>query len=111
LQLACPDRFPFLLHNLGTRQPVTWSELPLFAPSCGKVPRGFAGQRSSTKNGRLQRAPPVIGRPASPREVVAHAVRILNEAGIHFQDGPGYYIRDGIVIVPKNGVLPDGTVV
>jgi len=38
-------------------------------------------------------------------------VRILNESGIQYQDGPGYYIRDGIVIVPKNGVLPDGTAV
>ena len=38
-------------------------------------------------------------------------VRILNEARIQNADGPGYYIRDGIVIVPKNGVLADGTVV
>jgi glucose-1-phosphate adenylyltransferase len=26
-------------------------------------------------------------------------------------DGPGYYIRDGIVVIPKNGVVPDGTVI
>jgi len=38
-------------------------------------------------------------------------VRILNESGTLNRDGPGYYIRDGIVIVPKNGVLPDDTVV
>jgi glucose-1-phosphate adenylyltransferase len=24
-------------------------------------------------------------------------------------DGEGYYIRDGIVVVPKNSVIPDGT--
>ena len=42
---------------------------------------------------------------------IGAGVRILNEAGIQEKDGPGYYIRDGIVIVPKNGVLPDGTVV
>ncbi len=42
---------------------------------------------------------------------IGAGVRILNENGIQHQDGPGYYIRDGIVIVPKNGVLPDGTVV
>lgn len=24
-------------------------------------------------------------------------------------EGPGYYIRDGIVVVPKNSVIPDGT--
>jgi glucose-1-phosphate adenylyltransferase len=38
-------------------------------------------------------------------------VRILNEAGIQEYDGNGYHIRDGIVIVPKNGVLPDDSVV
>jgi glucose-1-phosphate adenylyltransferase len=26
-------------------------------------------------------------------------------------DGPGYYVRDGIVIIPKNGVIPAGTVI
>jgi glucose-1-phosphate adenylyltransferase len=26
-------------------------------------------------------------------------------------DGPNYYIRDGIVIIPKNGVVPSGTVI
>ena len=37
-------------------------------------------------------------------------VKLLNEAGIDFADGNGYYIRDGIIVVPKNGVVPDGTV-
>jgi len=40
-------------------------------------------------------------------------VRLLNEAGIENVDGPEgmYYIRDRIIIVPKNGLIPDGTVV
>ena len=40
-------------------------------------------------------------------------VRLLNEAGVENLDGPGgaYYIRDRIIIVPKNGTIPDGTVV
>lgn len=38
-------------------------------------------------------------------------VRLLNDAKIDDGEGPGYYIRDGIIIVPKNGVVPDGTVV
>jgi glucose-1-phosphate adenylyltransferase len=42
---------------------------------------------------------------------VGRGVRIVNEAGIREHDGPGYYIRDGIVIVPKGGVIPDGTVI
>jgi glucose-1-phosphate adenylyltransferase len=40
-------------------------------------------------------------------------VRLLNEAGVENADGPDgmYYIRDRIIIVPKNGLVPDGTVV
>jgi glucose-1-phosphate adenylyltransferase len=39
--------------------------------------------------------------------------RLLNEAGTSEADGPNgsYYIRDGIIIVPKNAVIPDGTVI
>ena len=37
--------------------------------------------------------------------------RILNEQRIHTFDGPGYYIRDGIIIVPKNGIVQNGTTV
>jgi glucose-1-phosphate adenylyltransferase len=42
---------------------------------------------------------------------VGRGVRILNAEGIHEKDGVGYYIRDGIVIVPKGGVVPDGAVI
>ena len=42
---------------------------------------------------------------------VGRGVRILNEAGVREADGDGYYIRDGIVIVPKGGVVHDGTVI
>ena len=40
-------------------------------------------------------------------------VKLLNEAGAESLDAPdgSYYIRDRIIIVPKNGVIPDGTVV
>lgn len=40
-------------------------------------------------------------------------VRLLNEAGTENVDGPDgmYYIRDRIIIIPKNGLIPDGTVV
>jgi glucose-1-phosphate adenylyltransferase len=39
--------------------------------------------------------------------------RLLNESGVEHADGPNgnYYIRDRIIIVPKNGLIPDGTVV
>jgi glucose-1-phosphate adenylyltransferase len=38
-------------------------------------------------------------------------VRVLNEKRAMNVDGQGYYIRDGIVIIPKNGILKDGSVV
>ena len=39
--------------------------------------------------------------------------RLLNEAGVVEADGPGgaYFIRDGIIIVPKNAVINDGSVI
>lgn len=39
--------------------------------------------------------------------------RLLNEAGTTVSDGPNgsYYIRDGIIIIPKNAVIADGTVI
>ena len=42
---------------------------------------------------------------------IGQGVRILNEAVTEQADGPGYYIREGIVIVPKGAVIPDGTVI
>jgi glucose-1-phosphate adenylyltransferase len=42
---------------------------------------------------------------------VGRGVRIVNTAGATQTDGDGYFIRDGIVIVPKGGVLADGTVI
>ena len=42
---------------------------------------------------------------------IGAGVQILNEAHQTELDGDGYFIRDGIVIVPKSGVIPDGTVI
>ena len=42
---------------------------------------------------------------------IGENVRLLNEERILNLDGPGYYIRDGIIIVPKNGIVQSGTVV
>jgi glucose-1-phosphate adenylyltransferase len=38
-------------------------------------------------------------------------VRICNEAGVDEAEGDGWAIRDGIVVVAKNAVIPDGTVI
>ena len=42
---------------------------------------------------------------------VGQDVKLLNTAGLENYDGPGrsYYIRDGIIIVPKGSLIEDGT--
>jgi glucose-1-phosphate adenylyltransferase len=42
---------------------------------------------------------------------IGRGVRIVNESGAQEKDAPDYFIRDGIVIVPKGAVIPDGTVI
>jgi glucose-1-phosphate adenylyltransferase len=44
---------------------------------------------------------------------IGNGVRLLNEAKIADADGENntYYIRDGIIIVPKSAVVKDGTVI
>ena len=36
---------------------------------------------------------------------------ITNERGVQTGEGPGYYIRDGIVVILKNAEISDGTVI
>jgi len=42
---------------------------------------------------------------------IGDGVRLTNEQGVDHADGDGYYIRDGIVIVPKDATVRAGTVV
>ena len=42
---------------------------------------------------------------------IGRGVRIVNQARIKEKDGDGYFIREGIVVVPKDGILPDGAVI
>jgi glucose-1-phosphate adenylyltransferase len=41
---------------------------------------------------------------------IGDGVRLVNEAGVDHADGPGYHIRNGIVVVPKGATVPPGTV-
>jgi glucose-1-phosphate adenylyltransferase len=42
---------------------------------------------------------------------IGDGARLVNEKGVEHADGEGYYIRGGIVVVPKGGVIAPGTVV
>jgi len=42
---------------------------------------------------------------------IGEGARLVNERGIQDADGDGYYVRGGIIIVPKSGVVKPGTVV
>ena len=39
---------------------------------------------------------------------IGDGVRLVNEAGAEHADGDGYYIRNGIIIVPKGAKIPNG---
>ena len=42
---------------------------------------------------------------------IGRDVRILNEAGLEHAEGDGWAIHDSIVVIPKNSIIPDGTVI
>lgn len=42
---------------------------------------------------------------------IGDGVRLVNESAIEHADGDGFYIRGGIIVVPKGGVIAPGTVV
>jgi glucose-1-phosphate adenylyltransferase len=42
---------------------------------------------------------------------IGDGCRLVNEAGVQHADGENYAIRDGIIVVMKNAVLPPGTVI
>jgi glucose-1-phosphate adenylyltransferase len=42
---------------------------------------------------------------------IGDGVRLVNESGVAHADGDGYYIRNGIIIVPKGAKVADGVVV
>ncbi|HZT81199.1 MAG TPA: glucose-1-phosphate adenylyltransferase [Gemmataceae bacterium] len=42
---------------------------------------------------------------------IGRNVRIVNERGLTDEEGENYVIRDGIVVIPRGSVVPDGTVI
>jgi len=42
---------------------------------------------------------------------IGHGVIVRSHAGEPDREGENYVVRDGIVVIPKNAVIPDGTIV
>jgi glucose-1-phosphate adenylyltransferase len=42
---------------------------------------------------------------------IGRNVKIINQQKLQHADGPNYYIRDGIVVLPNSAVIADGTVI
>lgn len=42
---------------------------------------------------------------------VGRGCAIVNEKGVDQEDGLYHYVRDGIVIIPRDAIVPDGTVI
>jgi glucose-1-phosphate adenylyltransferase len=42
---------------------------------------------------------------------IGDGARLVNEANVDHADGDGYYVRGGIIVVPKGGIIAPGTVV
>jgi glucose-1-phosphate adenylyltransferase len=42
---------------------------------------------------------------------IGRGARIVNERGERDRDGAGWHIRDGVIVVPKGAVIPDGTII
>jgi glucose-1-phosphate adenylyltransferase len=42
---------------------------------------------------------------------IGHGARLVNEGNVEHADGDHWFIRGGIIVVPKGAVIPPGTVV
>ena len=40
---------------------------------------------------------------------IGDCARLVNEAGVQEADGDGYFIRSGVIVVPKDGVIKPGS--
>jgi glucose-1-phosphate adenylyltransferase len=42
---------------------------------------------------------------------IGDGCRLVNTEGVHEADGDGWFIRDGIVVIPRRETIPPGTVI
>jgi glucose-1-phosphate adenylyltransferase len=78
----------------------------------------FEPQEEIEENARRGNPPIGIGRDCFIRRAIidksariGNEVKLVNANGLDFAETENYVIRDGIIVVPKHAVIPDGTVV
>ncbi len=76
------------------------------------------GARSFEPDGPAEPVPLGIGRDVRIRRAIVDfdtrigdGARILNERGVSEADGPNYFIRGGIVVIPRGAAIAPGTVI
>lgn len=42
---------------------------------------------------------------------IGHGVKLVNERGVTEEVSANYVIRDGLIVIPKNSIIPDGTII
>jgi glucose-1-phosphate adenylyltransferase len=78
----------------------------------------FESQTEQAQNAALGYPPIGIGRDCEIRNAIidknariGNGVKLVNAKGIRDEQAENYVIVNDIIVVPKNGIIPDGTVV
>ena len=89
-----------ILHRATIRRSLIMGLDPYFPPAPAGSPPPGIGEGSLIQNA-------IVDKNAH----IGRNVRILNKQGLQEAEGPGWAIREGIVIVRKNAVIPDDTTI
>ena len=73
--------------------------------------RGAPGQDLHPSVAAAHQVAAELARFAPQHARIGDGARLVNAAGVEEADGEGYFIRDGVIIVPKDGIIAPGTVV
>jgi glucose-1-phosphate adenylyltransferase len=75
----------------------------------------FYGTKETKKEGRIKLGIGnncIIERAIIDKNTyIGNDVKIINQKKLDYKEGNGYLIKDGIVVVEKGAVIPDGTII
>ena len=98
--------------SITARSRNRWSASAPTSNTGARITPVGAARRGFLRGGSRRHVPLGIGRDVVLDRVIvdknariADGVRLVNDAGVDDADGDGYYIRNGIIIVPKGAVV------